>query len=281
MVTQGPETIPDHWRNALVLMLAHGSKTTPEATNVVLAQASRLAARNLFSDVRAVFLRDHPHPKEIIDQALQRDIFVVPFMTSEGYSTETLIPKAIGLAGPLTERSSLNTRHQIHICQSIGTHRKIEDHIVTLINEVISRNDLSIDDTVAVIASHGTARHPGNNRQSTLLENRISGSCGVHEAHAVFIEEPPFITEWQTMTDLSNVLIIPHLMTFGRHAAVDVPTAVGIPPDTKAFQRALCAGQMYGPHETHGRRIWFAPTIGSFDTITDIVVERIRDRGLL
>jgi len=203
----------------------------------------------------------------------------VPFMTSEGYSIETLIPKALGLAGPLTGRSSLNTRHQIHICQSIGTHRNIEDHIVTLINEVISNNDLLAHDTVAIIASHGTGRHPGNNRQSTLLANRIAGSCGVHEAHAVFIEESPFITEWQTLTDRSNVLIIPHLMTFGRHAAVDVPTAVGIPPDTTAFQRTLCEGQIYGPHETNGRRIWFAPTIGSFDTIPDIVVERIRDRS--
>ena len=258
---------PDHWPEALVLLLAHGSETTPGAAQLVKRHAATLKSQNLFADARAAFLRDTPHPRDVIDASPHKDIYIVPFMISEGYSIEVLIPEALGLTGPLTERISKQGRRRIHLCHSIGTHDAITDEIVTTVNTLIKDNSLASQDTSVLIAAHGTKRHPGNNQQSTGVAASIANRCPVQSAHAIFLEEPPFITDWQSLSTGPNTIGIPHLMTTGSHATIDVPEMLGIPNTHETF----------GPHHVAGRYLWYTPVVGSFSSIPEIAVDRIHD----
>jgi sirohydrochlorin ferrochelatase len=270
------EPRPDHWRGSLVLLLAHGSEATPGASDLVKKHAHAIKSQCLFADVQAVFLRDTPLPRDLIDRSQHDDIYIVPFMISEGYSIEVLIPQALGLAGPLTERISEQGRRRIHVCHSIGTHDLVEQHIVSSINELVATENLSTGDTCALVIAHGTKRHPGNNQQSTHLAARIADRCHVREAHAVFLEEPPFIGDWQSLTSSETVLALPYLMTMGSHATHDVPVALGIQVDDQGFYAALLAGETYGPTQCQRRQLWYAPVIGNLGTIPAIVEDRIR-----
>lgn len=277
MVEETFKCKPDHWRDALVLLLAHGSETTPSAADLVKSHAAELAGRKLFAQVKAVFLRDTPHPRDVIDQATNRDVYVIPYMISEGYSIETLIPSALGLTGPLTEKISTTGRRRIHVCHSIGTHSQITDHVVMTINQLVSKHSINRHETTMLIAAHGTKRHPGNNQQSNYLVDQVIERCGIEDTHAAFLSEPPFIADWRLHSVHPHIIVLPYLMTNGSHAVIDVPRAFGIPIDAPKFRKAFSTGETYGPHEMNEQKMWYLPVIGRYDRISDIVVDRIQD----
>ncbi len=277
MIAPHKEPVPEHWKDALVLLLAHGSETTPSAARLVKDHASALASRSLFADVRAVFLRDTPHPREVIEQAPNRDIYIIPFMISEGYSIDILIPAALGLTGTLTERISETGRRRIHVCHSIGTHDHITGQIVTMINTIIMDNDLNPQQTSTLITAHGTGRHPDNNHRATWLADHIATSCDVRDSHAVFLEEPPRIPEWPSLVTQDNVIAVPYLMTTGSHATSDVPQELGLSPDTPGFQQSLQTGRTFGPCTIGERKLWYAPVVGNMESIPDVAIDRVRD----
>ena len=82
---------PEHWKNSLVLLIAHGSENTAGAADLVMTDAEDLTSRGLFGDVRASFLRGTDHPRDVIRSAHHENIYVVPYMISDGYSIEVRI----------------------------------------------------------------------------------------------------------------------------------------------------------------------------------------------
>ena len=54
----GDTTIIDAWRDAILILLAHGSETAASGSDLARRHADALRAFGGFADVKAAFLRD-------------------------------------------------------------------------------------------------------------------------------------------------------------------------------------------------------------------------------
>lgn len=273
----GTATHPEHWQDALVLLLAHGSESTPQGATFVHHQADALRQRGIFADVQAAFLRDIPHPRDAIVTSAYREIYVVPFMVAEGYSIDVMIPEALALNGPLTKISTTAGRKRVHLCRAIGTHRAVRDCSQSLISSITSDHGLNPNDTAALVLCHGTPRHQGGRNYAEQVVRDLENRGLVAQSTMLFLADTPGIDQWRASVSSRYVIALPYLMTAGRHGAIDIPGLLGIDPAAADFQASVMGGEIAGPFDVAGRKLWYAPLLGTLDTIPDIVIDRIAD----
>lgn len=268
---------PKHWRNALVLLLAHGAQSTPQGSIFVRQQAEAVRKLGLFADVQATFLRDSPHPRDLIANAPCQDIYVVPFMVAEGYSIEVMIPEILSLRGQLTEVTTVKGRRRVHLCRAIGTHRAVRDRSIETVKSIISGYGISPDDVAVLVLCHGTARHMGGRKHAAQAVRSLENSGLCAQTAKLFLEEEPKISDWRQNVSSRYVIALPYLMTAGRHGAKDIPDLLGIDAGDTLFQDAVVNGTMAGPFDVAGRKLWYAPLLGALDEIPEIIVDRVYD----
>ncbi len=242
---------------------------------MVRKHAEAIAQRGLFAEVRASFLRDSPHPREIISTSNARDIYIVPFMALEGLSIEIMVPLALGLPARYQENISQGTRQRIHVCKAVGTHPVMIEWINNTIDTLLSENALAPDETTVLFAAHGTERHPG----STQWMETVMRDCAQHhrdiQMAAVYLEQSPRITTWREHAERPNVIVIPYVMTPGRHGAIDIPVQLGLDPID--IEHAATHGHTAGPLDSSGHKMWYAPVLGACPDTPDIIIERVLD----
>src|SRR5438874_12746791 len=93
-------------RSAL-LIVAHGSTVNPESSAPTLAHAAEIRRRDIFSDVQCAFWKEEPSLRDAIflfDPDAIKTVYVVPNFISEGYFTQTVIPRELELNGKITKR---------------------------------------------------------------------------------------------------------------------------------------------------------------------------------
>lgn len=273
-----PETIaPKHWQDAQVLLLAHGSEGTPEGAAFVRQQADTLRQRNLFGEVSAAFLRDTPHPRDIVQNSRYRDIYVVPFMVADGYSLDVMIPDALALDGALTETMTEQGRKRVHLCRPIGTHRAVRQWSLDIVSAVMEDFGLWKDEPAVLVLCHGTRRHQGGRYYAEQVVRDITNHKRVSTCAMLFLEEEPEIRDWRTCVANRYVIALPYLMTAGRHGAYDIPEALGIDSTDETFHTGLMQGSVMGPYDVAGRKLWYGPLLGTLSAIPDIIIDRVAD----
>lgn len=267
-----------HFKHSQILLLAHGSETTPEGTVYVHKQADALRRRDVFGDVRATFLRDSPHPRDIIATSEYQNIYVVPFMVSEGHSIDVIIPDALELSKGHTMPDTSDDAKHITLCNAIGTHSSIRRQSCKTIEKLKSEQGLSTNEVSALVLCHGTKRHKGSRKYAEQVLHDIQNSGHVAEAAMLFLEEAPRIDEWRSYVSTRYVIALPYLMTAGRHGAYDIPELLGIDTSQPSFHDCIREGKTAGPFNDSGRILWYTPLVGTFDIIPDIIVERVTEQ---
>ncbi len=269
---------PEQFKDYQVLLLAHGSKSTPEGAVFVHRQAEALRQRNIFGDVQAAFLQDTPHPRDILETSEFQDIFVVPFMISEGHTIDVIIPDALSLNDTRTTIETAQGVKHIALCRAIGTHRDIRRQSCHIIEELKSTHGLNTGETSALVLCHGTKRHKGSRKYAEQVLRDIQNSGLVEQSAMLFLEETPRIDEWRSCVSTRYVIVLPYLMTAGRHGAFDIPDYLGIDTTSRAFHENVLNGTTAGPYDISGRKLWYTPLVGAFDVIPDIVVSRVMEK---
>src|SRR5947208_16599304 len=98
--------------SSALLIIGHGSTVNPDSSVPTRRHAAEIQKRNLFADVRCAFWKEEPSLREarffFADQAI-REVFVVPNFISEGYFTQTVIPRERELDGPIRTRAKGQT----------------------------------------------------------------------------------------------------------------------------------------------------------------------------
>ncbi|MEQ8666250.1 MAG: CbiX/SirB N-terminal domain-containing protein [Rhodospirillales bacterium] len=266
-------TVETAWRDAILILLAHGS-SMPSGADMARKHAETLRELGLFADVRAAFLRDTPHPRDLIEAEDARDIYVVPFMASDGYSIDTLIPEALGLSGPLTERISEGTRRRIHMCRPVGTHEDLLNWQVGGLCRFIDSLPAKEKPLSVLVAAHGTDRHAGNFDRTRDVVAVISAAGIAETVDAVFIDQSPSLDTWRDHVRTDTVLVVPYLMNLGRHGRHDIPEAMGFAG--RGASTTLAEGSIAGPYDVDGNRMYYGPLLGACPSIPQVTLERVR-----
>src|SRR6266568_9008033 len=95
--------------HAALLIVAHGSTVNPDSSAPTLAHAAEIRRRKIFTDVGCAFWKEEPSLRDalfLFDPESIRQVYVVPNFISEGYFTQTVVPRELELSGPITKRSN-------------------------------------------------------------------------------------------------------------------------------------------------------------------------------
>src|SRR3977135_3135665 len=103
-----------------LLIVGHGSTVNAHSSAPTWTHAREIQRRNAFADVKCAFWKEEPSLRDALfffPDETSREVFVVPNFISEGYFTQTVIPRELELAGPITTRA--NGQNWIY-CEPVG-----------------------------------------------------------------------------------------------------------------------------------------------------------------
>src|SRR5437870_9519768 len=122
--------------DSALLIVAHGSTVNPDSSAPTLAHAAEIRRRKVFADVESAFWKEEPSLRYAIflfDPQTVREVYVVPNFISEGYFTQTVIPRELALSGPITKRPSGQVWKY---CEPVGNHPLMTELLMQRAREV-------------------------------------------------------------------------------------------------------------------------------------------------
>src|SRR5450755_1821261 len=121
---------------AALLIVGHGSTVNPDSSAPSLAHAAEIRRRVIFAEVACCFWKEEPSLRDarffFQDGAIE-EVFVVPNFISEGYFTQTVIPRELDLDGRLTSRGN----DQVwNYCEPVGNHPMMTELLMQRAREI-------------------------------------------------------------------------------------------------------------------------------------------------
>jgi sirohydrochlorin cobaltochelatase len=264
-----------------LLIVAHGSTVNPDSSASTLAHAAEIRRRKIFAEVGSAFWKEEPSLRDalfLFDPESIGEVCVVPNFISEGYFTQTVIPRELELNGRITKRP----RGQIwKYCEPVGNHPAMTELLLKRAREVAPRVDPA--ETSLLIVAHGTDLNENSAVAAKREAEKIRALGTFAEVLNVYMEEPPLVSDWRKLTKTRNVVVVPFFISDGLHSYEDIPQLIGIvvaagvdrgrpgsaPPVT-------APGQIFrhNPYRIDGRSLFYASSIGTDPGFADIIVEQ-------
>lgn len=269
----------DDFRDATLVLIGHGSTLNADSSAPTHQHADELKRRNIFGQVLTAFWKEEPAICAVLRAAHKPRVFCVPLFISEGYFTEEVIPRELGLnAGERIKRVGDQT---IYYCGPIGTHESMTEALLARAKEIVAKYPFprapKPAETALFIAGHGTTQ---NEKSREAIEHQVElirAKNEYAEVHSIFMEEEPRIAECYTIAKSSNIVMVPFFISDGLHSFEDIPMMLGEPE--RLVKSRLAAGQptWRNPTEKKGKLLWYAPSIGNEPHISDVILQRVRE----
>lgn len=276
----------DDFSDSTLVLVGHGSTLNADSAAPVWQQAEALRRRGLFGQVVECFWKEQPTLAGALRGAYGRRVFVVPFFISEGYFTAQVIPRELGLVHPGESdfaRIQARDDQTVHYCGPVGSHPRMTDVILARADEVMARYPApgglvpGAHVTSLFIAGHGTGRNENSRKAIERQVELISALGRFHSTQALFMEEEPQIDRCFELATTADLVVVPFFISDGLHTQEDIPMLLGDP--AAAVRERLASGQptFVNPTQRHGRRLWYARSVGGEPSLADVIVERVRD----
>src|SRR5919109_1520898 len=137
-----------------LLVVAHGSTVNPDSSAPTLAHAAEIRRRQIFAKVECAFWKEEPSLRDAIflfDPESIREVYVVPNFISEGYFTQTVIPRELELNGRSTTRVNGQTWNY---CEPVGSHPMMTELLLERARGVAP--GIRESETTLLVVAHGT-----------------------------------------------------------------------------------------------------------------------------
>ena len=258
--------------DSALLIVAHGSTVNPDSSAPTLAHAAEIRRRKVFADVGCAFWKEEPSLRDAIflfDPGSIRQVYVVPNFISEGYFTQTVVPRELELNGRITNRPN----GQIwKYCEPVGNHPMMTELLVRRAQEIapaVPENEATL-----LIVAHGTDLNENSAVAAKREAEKIRALGKYATVLNVYMEEPPLVSNWRKLTKTSNVVVVPFFISDGLHSYEDIPVLLGIANgESKTASRAE-RGQVFrsNPYRIDNRSLFYAPSIGTDPGFADIII---------
>jgi sirohydrochlorin cobaltochelatase len=257
-----------------LLIVAHGSTVNPDSSAPTLAHAAEIRRRKIFAEVECAFWKEEPSLRDAIflfDPEVIREVCVVPNFISEGYFTQTVIPRELELNGATTKRPSGQTWKYR---QPVGNHLMMTELLLKRAREVAPGVDPA--ETSLLIVAHGTDLNE-NSAVAAKREAEKIRALGKYAAVLnVYMEEPPLVSDWRKSTMTRNVVVVPFFISDGLHSYEDIPRLIGIANERFKTTSHGARGEIFrrNPYCVDGRSLFYAQSIGTDPGFADIIIEQ-------
>lgn len=262
-----------------LLIVGHGSTVNPDSSAPTYAHANALRKRGQFGEVVCAFWKEEPSLRDVLHMVVSEEVYVVPNFISEGYFTQKIIPRELGLTGALTRRGS----RAIKYCEPTGSHSHMTNLLLRRAREIAP--GVSPAEATLLIIGHGTSLNENSGIAVKEQIKKIRALNLYAEAFGVFMEEEPLVTDWRKIANQPNVVVVPFFISDGLHSYQDIPVLLGI----ESEPIAAAASQMQtrpaqptkiarifreNPHRIGDRALYYANAIGTEPLIADVILEQ-------
>jgi sirohydrochlorin cobaltochelatase len=272
--------------DAALVLVGHGSTLNAESAAPTYQHADELRRRKLFAQVVECFWKVEPSICGVLRGVFAPRVFVVPLFISDGYFTEEVIPRELGLCAREQRdfpRVQVRGQQTIHYCGPVGTHDSMTGVLLARAREVVENHPFPHaprpGETTLFIAGHGTGNNE-NSRKAIERQVELIRARNLYAAvHPIFMEEEPRIADCYAMAQTRNIVMVPFFISDGLHSYEDIPVMLGEP--ATLVQERYASGQptWRNPTEKHGKRVWYSASIGNEPHIADVILERVRERA--
>jgi len=270
--------------HSTLLIVAHGSTVNPDSSAPTLAHAAEIRRRKIFADVGCAFWKEEPslrdaiflfHPESI------REVYVVPNFISEGYFTQTVVPRELELNGQITKR----TNGQVwKYCEPVGNHPLMTELLLTRASEIAPGVDPA--ETSLLIVAHGTDLNENSAVAAKREAEKIRALAKYATVLNVYMEEPPLVSDWRKLTKTRHVVVVPFFISDGLHSYEDIPVLLGIkerrlpshrkqPDERLGSHPSLKEIFQRNPYNIDNRSLFYAASIGTDPGFADIILEQV------
>ncbi|ADV68815.1 DR2241 family protein [Deinococcus maricopensis] len=220
-----------------LVLIGHGSHLNSESAGAVYRYAELLRERGLFDEVVEGYWKEEPSLRQVLRTCRYTDVTVIPMFISEGYFTETVIPRELGLGhqGPVPPEGIARVLggKTVRYTLPYGVHASMSDVILARAHEALP--DANAQDTALVIIGHGTTRNENSNRVIHQNAERLRAAGLFAEVHALFLDEDPRLSTWTDVVRSPRVVMVPFFASEGWHTLETIPEDLGLTGEVTTF----------------------------------------------
>lgn len=207
--------------------------------------------------------------REILHTISASDVYIVPNFISEGYFTQTVIPRELGLDGPVTIIDGKTIRY----CEPVGNHASMTSVLLKRARETAP--GIPTEESSLLIVGHGTNLND-NSAKAAKHQVALLSELGLYaEVLPTYMEEAPLISDWSTMTNQPNVVVIPFFISDGLHSYQDIPVLLGIREEVgpAASQSGVFKSN---PHHLQGKNLFYGSAIGTDPMMAEVILDQVK-----
>src|SRR5215213_10233622 len=211
-----------------LVIVGHGSHLNEDSSLPVYEHAGRIRETGEFDEVVECFWKEEPSMRHVLDTIESEDVYIVPAFISEGYFTQQVIPRELGLEGPVSRKVEKTVRY----AGPLGTFEGMPDVILERTEGLMRGKEVS-GRTALVLLGHGT----------DLNKNSGGVVDGVEAENVILI--PLFIAEgWHTRETIPENLGLKGEVTLRDDKTIFYGAPVGTHPSMANLIAARARGTM-------------------------------------
>lgn len=250
-----------------LIIVGHGSHLNAASSEPVYRHADRIRKLGWFAEVRECFWKEEPSLREVLDLVEAETVYVVPLFISEGYFTEEVIPRELGLSGPAPSVTRVGAR-TVYYCGPIGTHPWMAGMILRRAEESANLSHDQAREAGLIIIGHGTERNSNSAEVIYRVTREAEDAQAFGEVRTGFLDQPPEVGDVLDAMERQTVVLVPFFVAEGWHTQETIPDDLGI-------NRPAVSSVTVQEHRT----VYYAAPVGTFGEVTDIVLQRAREAG--
>jgi sirohydrochlorin cobaltochelatase len=249
--------------NALVIV-GHGSHLSEDSSLPVYEHAVRIRERypEEYDEVIECFWKEEPSMRHVLDTVEAQEVYVVPAFISEGYFTQEVIPRELGLTGPVTRKGGKTVRY----AGPLGTFGGMTDVILERADDLLHDKRVPSGRWALVLLGHGTDLNKNSGGVIYLNADRIKGRNLYDVVQVGFLDQDPEIGDVVENIDAENIVLIPVFIAEGWHTRETIPEDLGL------------TGEVTVKSTPSGTKtIFYGAPVGTHPSMADLIAARARE----
>src|ERR687889_389697 len=228
-----------------LVILGHGSHLNENSRLPVYEHADRIRKTGEFDEVVECFWKEEPSMRHVLDTVESEDVSVVPAFISEGYFTQQVIPRELGLEGPITHKGGKIIRY----AGPLGTFEGMVDVILERADDLLGDKEMSPGRRALVLLGHGTDLNKSSGGVIYLNAGSIR-ERGLYDLVEVgFLDQEPEIGAVVERVEAEKVILIPVFIAEGWHTRETIPEDLGLTGEvTERGDKTIFYGAPVGTH---------------------------------
>jgi len=239
-----------------LVIVGHGSHLNEDSSAPVYEHAERIRATGEFDEVVECFWKEEPSMRHVLDTVESEEVYVVPAFISEGYFTQQVIPRELGLDGAVTKKGYKTVRY----AGPLGTFEGMPDVILERVADLMHGREVP-GRRALVLLGHGTDLNKSSGGVIYLNATRIRERRLYDLVEVGFLDQGPEIGGVVESIEAENVIVIPVFIAEGWHTRETIPQDLGL------------SGEIT---ERGNKTIFYGAPVGTHPSMANLMVARAR-----